>query len=355
MKIPKATKLPSGKWRIQLRLGGESYSVTEDTLRGAQRRAERIKAEYRVTTLQKEKALRDDSRGITVKEAIGRYIKERDEVVSPSTLRGYETIAANRWQGIQERDIESIRPGEWQTIVNAEAKLCGAKTLRNAWGLLSAALAQNGVRPPKVTLPQVVGADKGFFTPEQISAFVAAVKDTKYAVPLLLALCSLRISEIYALDWRDIPANPDFIPVRGAVVPNAEHKYVKKPTNKSRSSARNVPALIPELREAIERDRQPGGCVSPVNQHNLRLAMGRICAKAGLPDIGIHGLRHSFASLAYHLRVPEQIAMEIGGWSDPGTMRRIYTHIAQSDVERYTEQFKDFFAHENAHEVGKRL
>ena len=70
MKIPKATKLPSGKWRIQLRLGGESYSITEDTLRGAQRRAERIKAEYRVTTLQKEKALRNDSRGLTVKEAM---------------------------------------------------------------------------------------------------------------------------------------------------------------------------------------------------------------------------------------------------------------------------------------------
>lgn len=82
MKIPKATKLPSGKWRIQLRLGGESYSVTEDTLRGAQRRAERIKAEYRVTTLQKEKALRSDSSGLTVKEAMRRYVDSRP--VTPS-------------------------------------------------------------------------------------------------------------------------------------------------------------------------------------------------------------------------------------------------------------------------------
>lgn len=68
-----------------------------------------------------------------------------------------------------------------------------------------------------------------------------------------------------------------------------------------------------------------------------------ICTKNGLPKVGIHGLRHSFVSLAYHLGVPEKVVMDIGGWSDYQTMRRIYTHIAKSDVSRYAEQFKGFF------------
>lgn len=35
--------------------------------------------------------------------------------------------------------------------------------------------------------------------------------------------------------------------------------------------------------------------------------------------------------------------MEIGGWSDDKIMRKIYTHIAQSDVERYEKEFAGFF------------
>ena len=35
--------------------------------------------------------------------------------------------------------------------------------------------------------------------------------------------------------------------------------------------------------------------------------------------------------------------MEIGGWSNEQTVMRIYTHIAQSDIDRYTAGFKEFF------------
>jgi len=58
----------------------------------------------------------------------------------------------------------------------------------------------------------------------------------------------------------------------------------------------------------------------------------------------VHGLRHSFASLAYHLNIPEKITMEMGGWSDPGTMHKKYTHIAKSDISRYQTAMADFYA-----------
>lgn len=354
MKIPKATKLPSGKWRIQLRLGGESYSITEDTLKGAQRRAERIKAEYRVTTLQKEKALRSDSKGITVKEAMERYVKSRPAKTSPSTLRGYDIIVKNRWRSIANRKLADIKPGEWQGIVDAEAALWSPKTLRNAWGLLEAAIKKAGYAVPVVTLPDKERKEPSFLAPEQIPVFIAAVYPTKYAVPALLALSSMRLSEILALDWANIPPTPDFIAVRGAVVQNRQHKMVRKDSNKTAGSARNVPILIPELREAIERDRKPSGPVS-VTGGRLRDGINRVCREAGLPEVGVHGLRHSFASLAYHLGVPERITMEIGGWTSPETVNRIYTHIAQSDINRYSAAFGDFFknAHENAHSIEK--
>jgi hypothetical protein len=51
--------------------------------------------------------------------------------------------------------------------------------------------------------------------------------------------------------------------------------------------------------------------------------------------------------------VPEKIAMQIGGWADDKTMRKIYTHIARKDIEKYTSELVKFFdnANEYANEV----
>lgn len=72
--------------------------------------------------------------------------------------------------------------------------------------------------------------------------------------------------------------------------------------------------------------------------------INRICAKNGLPEVGIHGLRHSFASLAYKLDMPEKIAMQIGGWANDQTMRKIYTHLAQEQIADHSQAFVGFFA-----------
>ena len=102
--------------------------------------------------------------------------------------------------------------------------------------------------------------------------------------------------------------------------------------------------MIPELQAALERERKPHGPVMTIHQNSLRCAIKKIAEENGLPDVGIHGLRHSFASLAYHLQIPEKIAMEIGGWADATTMHKIYTHIAKSDITRYQTAMTAFYA-----------
>ena len=250
-----------------------------------------------------------------------------------------------------DRNVLDIAPFEWQTIINREAKECSPKSLKNAWGFIRSVIKENvGSYPPDVKLPSIAPAEKAFLTPEQIKIFVAAVKDTKYAIPCLLALSSLRASEIEALDWKDIPQRPKFIKVSGAVVLNDKNQKVKKEQNKNASSKRNVPIMMPELAEAIERERKPFGPVMTYHQNSLRCAIKKICEENDLPNVGIHGLRHSFASLAYHLQIPEKIVMEIGGWSDTATMHNIYTHIAKADITRYQTAMTEFYRTKNANE-----
>ena len=349
MKIPEPRKLKSGNWFIQLRLNGVSIPVTAPTARECRNQAALIKAEHKAEARTVERGS-----SATLHDAIDKYITDRENTLSPLSVRDYRIIQKHRFQPEMQRRLKEIKAEEWQGIINREAALCAPKTLKSAWGFIRSVVKDaTGDYPLEVRLPSVPPSEKQYLTPEQIRVFIQAVKETKYAVPALLALSSLRISEIEALRWENIPAKPEFIHVRGAVVLNEKNELVRKETNKNSSSTRNVPVLIPELAEALERDRRPEGPVMQTNQNNLRRGINRICAAKNLPAVGIHGLRHSFASLAYHLQIPERIAMEIGGWSDTATMHNIYTHISQSDISRYNTKLMDFFknANENANDA----
>ena len=72
--------------------------------------------------------------------------------------------------------------------------------------------------------------------------------------------------------------------------------------------------------------------------------INKLCEKNGLPQVGVHGLRHSFASLAYHLGWSELTTMREGGWSNPDTVHRIYTHLAAQDANADIDRMKKFYS-----------
>jgi integrase len=228
-------------------------------------------------------------------------------------------------------------------MCNDEARECAPKTLKSAWGLISSVLRAVNVLPPKITLPQVPPNERPFLEPEEIPQFIKAVSGTSLEIPALLALSSMRLSEICALTWSNVDLKKRCIYVRGAKVPGADQKFVQKQTNKNRSSTRTVPIMIDELWNALSATEDKTGLVYMGHPDSLRRQVNRLCKANSLPEVGVHGLRHSFASLAYHIGMPEKVTMEIGGWSDNQTMRKIYTHVAQSDRSKYANAMADFF------------
>lgn len=347
MNIPKARKLSSGKWFIQMRLGGESVSVSDFDKKKCEQEAKYLKAQYQAG----KRTPKEDARLVieskTLTEAIENYLKSKSNTLSPSTIRGYKAIQKNRFKDIMNRKIDDIEDGEWQSIINSELELASPKTVTNAFKFLRTVIKQqtgHEIPMKSITLPLVPPAEISYLSADEILLFVNAIKDTKVAVAALLALSSLRISEISALRWEDIPSNPKFINVKGSIVRGDNSTWVKKQQNKNAASTRKVPILIPELSEAIEKFRKPSGPIMDYDQDTLRVTVHKACKAAGITDVTVHGLRHSFASLAYHLNIPERIAMEMGGWSDPGTMHKRYIHIAKSDISRYQTAMADFYS-----------
>lgn len=342
MKTPTAKKLPSGMWFCRVRVGGKDIPITRPTQKQAIAEAMAIKAGIKDSN-------RSGSR--TVSAAIDDYIAARQNVLSPATIAGYKQIKELRFQSIMGRDIFKITPAEWQRHVNLEAKMpskrdpsqkISAKTLKNAWGLLSSVITDTTGQTVSVRLPQLVPHQKAWLTAEQIPVFVAAVKGDTVEIPALLALCSLRRSELLDLKWTDIDLEKGVLQVDGAAVYDEDRNLIRKRENKNPTSRRTVP-MIPPLIEALRSADRTNEYIVTHHPNYLMARINHICEANGLPLVGFHGLRHSFASLAHHLGMPEHAVMEIGGWADFGTMRKIYTHISQADVKKHAESFTNFF------------
>lgn len=167
-----------------------------------------------------------------------------------------------------------------------------------------------------------------------------------YEVPALLALHSLRRSEIFGLSWDKVDLKQNQIRIEGSIVQNDQSKQVFKETNKTKNSRRTIPIMIPRLKELLsavpEKDRK--GMIYTAPQNYLWREINSVCKDNNLPEVGVHGLRHSFASLAHHVGLPEQEAMLIGGWEDAQTMHKIYEHISAADRMKAENKIAQFFA-----------
>lgn len=338
MKIPKARKLPSGAWRCQVMIDGRRVSVTEATEKDCIARAVALKTKH----------AQAHGSAKTLRTAIDEYIASRINIRSPATIRGYRTIQNCRFQSVMDKNIYSITPQRWTVEVNAAAEEYSAKTVVNSWMFIASVLRFNGITPPNITMPQIVEDEHPFLEPEDIPVFIKAVHGKRGEIASLLALSSLRESEILALDWDNIDLKNDMIHVRGAVVPNEKNVFVKKKENKNTSSRRDVPILIPELKEALSDDYRQ--TPKPVTDHpsTIRRQINRICEQNGLPLVGVHGMRHSFASLCYYLKIDKKITRMIGGWKSDYVMDKIYTHLAKREIGQSVNDLKAYFT-QNAH------
>lgn len=190
--------------------------------------------------------------------------------------------------------IGTISSQKWQSIINAEAKVCSAKTIKNAWGFLASVIHEATGKAISVRLPQLVEADRPFLEPDQIHTFVAAVHGDSVEVSALLALSSLRQSEIMGLQWEDVDLEKGVLWVRGAAVPDEHNKLIRKTETKNQTSRRQVPIIAPLAVALRACPPKASGPVVTIGTSWMYKRINQICKANGLPQIGVHGLRHPY-------------------------------------------------------------
>lgn len=238
IKIPTPRQLKSGALNIELR--AERRSVTEASKSLCEAKARAIRAGF----VEREKK----SPALTVGKIVDDYISSKSNVLSPSTLRGYKSYRRNHITEIEAEDASVFR---WQNWVNKKAATHSPKTISNMWRLITGSLSFAGIAVPSLTLPAVPPPDEKFLDYKQIRIFVETVRGTNVEFAALLALHSLRRSEIMALTPNSFDKEKKIIRVRGSRVQGADNSLVYKRANKSDTSTRDISIMIPRLLELI--------------------------------------------------------------------------------------------------------
>lgn len=333
IKVPKPRQIKSGAWNIELRAEGQS--ITEATPELCIAKARAIRAGFIEAKTKTE--------NITLTKAIDKYISSKDAVLSPETVRTYRNYQRKRFASLMEMNVAAITPAIAQAAVNTETRSCSEKTAHCAWGFVNTVIASVTGQRLDIRTAQVASEEHAWLMPQQIYVFCDAIAGQPCEIGALLALSSLRRSEILALTWDNIDLEHRVIHIRGALVFNEQNKLVVKKQNKNKTSRRDVPIMMNQLFDALSAVPDKTGRVVNTSANTLGRQINRICDARGLPRVGVHGCRHSFASLAAHLHVPEPVAMEIGGWADSKTMRNIYTHVSKLDIANSQNEIAAFF------------
>ena len=132
-------RLPSGSVRIQ------AYDYTDDTGKKHYRsftaptlaEAKALRSEWQIDRKRRQEA----EKNLTIQSAVRRYIDSKDGVLSPATIRGYESIYNLRFCGsFGKNKLNDITSQQIQIWVSDLSKSRTPKTVRNIYGLLLPAL-----------------------------------------------------------------------------------------------------------------------------------------------------------------------------------------------------------------------
>lgn len=306
----KIEKLPSGSYRIRQMKDGVTVQLVlpyKPTKREA------------VDLLEAKREGRIHS-GKTFGECAREYLDVKESVLSPATIRGYESILRMIPEEIKTAPIQRIDAWKIQGYVDKLTKDgLTPKTIANYYGFISAVF---GVFAPEVnisaTLPRKRKEAKHMPSDDEIRCILEALEGTAYEIPYRLACYGLRRSEICALTVDDLDGN--VLTINKALVKGKDGKWKLK-TTKTESSTRLV-VIDNGLAELI----RATGCIFPYSPNKLYTTLQKTQKRLNIERFPLHYFRHYFASTMHELGIPDADIMDAGGWKTDYVMKSVYRH-----------------------------
>lgn len=345
---------PDGRWEFRATIGFDA--------KGRQRRRSYYgaTAAEAVERARSAPSIADPSR-ITVAQFLARWIRYREappggEPLKPSTALSYREIIRRhvnpRLGGIQ---LARLRPLHVEDLL---AELAGTgraeRTVRNVRNVLSGALRQAvawGIlrESPVVPTPRRrrkrAEPPKAWGAPDVVRFLEAARGHRLYAIFYLALTTGAREGELVALQRQDFNLGAGTLWIRRSIsyIPKKGLIEVAPKTERSRRLLHLPPdavAVLAEHLNLVERERKdaaelwtrnnllfPSTVGTPLAPRNLLRTFDTLQTRAAVPRITMHGLRHTYASLALRSGLPLRDLSDRLGHYDPSFTFSVYCHV----------------------------
>jgi len=291
---------------------------------------------------------------------VGQWLDEWLEIkqvdgARPSTLRSYRWLADSHVRpSLGRHRLDKLTPGHVRALLSEKlaSDLSPAtvahilRLLRNALGeaerldLVTRNVAK-AVRTPKVAAYEAAALDV-----EGARRLIGAMRGLRLEGLFMVALVlGLRRGEVLGLEWSDIDFPAGTVRIRQSLqrFDGALHLV----STKTRSSAATLaapPGLMQILREHKRRQQQERLALgeawpntdlvftsttgTPLEPRNATRAWSSIRLAANVPNLRLHDLRHSCATVLTALGVHPRVVMEMLRHSQISTTMNTYAHVA---------------------------
>ncbi len=294
---------------------------------------------------------------ITVAEHLDNWLKMRELEIAQGTLaqRTYdsyeETVRLHLKPELGRFILTKLAPQNIDDFKNLKLETCSARSVSYWMGVLNQALkyAVNmrkiPVNPANTVKRPKYETDIKSLEADQLDHLLEVAKGyTLYPIVYLAAYSGMRLGELLGLEWSAIDEERSILHVRqqyqrtkkGTVIDNPKSKKSKR---KIRLPEDVLAALLAQKGKSkyVFPGRWP---TRPRDPSSVSRDFGEIAKAAGFPDLTLHGLRHTHATLLLVNGVPLTQVQERLGHEDASTTL-IYTHSLESEEQAVVDTFTE--------------
>jgi integrase len=207
-----------------------------------------------------------------------------------------------------------------------------------------------------VAKPKLAEREMRVLTDEEVKVFLAAARRSRhYALFALATATGMRRGELLGLNWTDVDFEAGTVTVRHTLVMVGQEFVLKEPKTKASRRTITVPAFA---LDALQQHRKKmlawgfadrpvfcschGGFLRGYNL--LRNSFQPILARAGLPKLRFHDLRHTHATALLSKGLPIKAVSQRLGHSDVGITLRVYAHVLPADDAKLAGALQTMYA-----------
>ena len=277
--------------------------------------------------------------------------------IRPSTMRFYRQLIENHIRPeLGTVRLDKLTPGDVRGFVSdrSESNLALAtvahllRLLRNALGEAERLDLVTRNVAKAVRMPQVESYHPHTLTIEEARALLDVVRDHRLQALFSMALVlGLRRGELLGLAWSDIDFEQATVHVRHSLQRVDGALRLVEPKTRASSGLVVAPSGLLDIlsrhraRQGAERlalgTAWPGTSLvftsttgTPIEPRNLSREWDKVRRAAGVPEMRLHDLRHSCATILTAIGVHPRVIMQMLRHSDIGISMNVYAHVSTS-------------------------